>query len=655
MEENKNISVKDFLEALYSDHLKQHAEHIEIRRIGNGTVRKVFYGSINDLLTALDALNKQNDRDNTAVYFGVAPRSERKGTKDAIKYITCFWVDIDTGTEGHKKQTGYKDKKEALELLAGHSLHPSAIVDSGNGLHCYWLLKESLQVTSIPEVESVLNGLIAEFKGDTGTGDITRILRVPDTKNWKDRNNPKLTKVIKLEPSLKYSLADFEAYKLEEEEKITASKTAKGPSLTITGTLPEVNLTNKNILSRVIILVREGDRPGYYTSRSERDQAIITELLLKGLTDLEIKAVFSNSSYGCSDKYLERGRSGDSYLLTSIKNGREYIKAKELEPIEQKISDQFVKLPAELYKTIEKFLKGKIMPWEQEGVKRIEENGNIIYERVTKEGGRKEIIRYVIPNKDLPEAINLGFMKEAYVISLALAGNQRNNIIQFTLADKLKLLGKENANSKERKEREQAEYLLQATRYESLTLRGKQQREVYQNLYASIDIVTDLDQERNKRYEVELTKSYLKNIDIETGKITGRFFTQRLPLHAKGSNEEKLYLKLLDYFSNLSGRLLLNIKNLLNDKLEVKLELSARTLGRRKECIALWENTIEPGLREAGINFRINKQDQKDLKDIREWQLTLQCPDKKAEALAEELDSLAITDEEYLLEKARRK
>jgi hypothetical protein len=72
---------------------------------------------------------------------------------------------------------------------------PSFVVDSGNGLHCYWHFEEFIEKDRWLLLAKSLKDLTGarELKADpTRTADIASALRVPGTKNWKDRANPKL-------------------------------------------------------------------------------------------------------------------------------------------------------------------------------------------------------------------------------------------------------------------------------------------------------------------------------------------------------------------------------------------------------------------------------------------------------------------------------
>ena len=88
-----------------------------------------------------------------------------------------MWTDID-----------FKDQPERVagEALNRFPLEPSAVVESGGGLHLYWFLKNPLdpQVEG-KRVEVVLRRLAERLGGDRNACDVSRVLRLPGTQNFK--------------------------------------------------------------------------------------------------------------------------------------------------------------------------------------------------------------------------------------------------------------------------------------------------------------------------------------------------------------------------------------------------------------------------------------------------------------------------------------
>lgn len=141
-------------------------------------------------------------------YFGVATRRNwRSGKKANVFQIVCCHADVDYGQTRH-----YKTREEALAAIKDFHPRPSAVVDTGNGFHCYWFFLAPLPAgDNLFQVEAINKGLGQALKGDS-VGDASRILRVPGTFNIKDLAQPKPVKLVWCEPRRRYSLEDFADY-----------------------------------------------------------------------------------------------------------------------------------------------------------------------------------------------------------------------------------------------------------------------------------------------------------------------------------------------------------------------------------------------------------------------------------------------------------
>lgn len=134
------------------------------------------------------------------LFFGVATRRNDKGaTKEFCNLIATLWTDID-----------FKDirEPEARKLLENAPIRPSIIVHSGNGLHCYWPLKEPLDAIAERDIaEGYLSRLAEYFHGDPAVAHVAAVLRVPGTSNHK--YDPPRPVTIESRESYDYSLSDF--------------------------------------------------------------------------------------------------------------------------------------------------------------------------------------------------------------------------------------------------------------------------------------------------------------------------------------------------------------------------------------------------------------------------------------------------------------
>jgi len=118
--------------------------------------------------------------------------------------VTCVWADLDVGPD-----KPYRTMLDALNAIKALRLVPNLIVESGSGLHVYYLLAEPREVSK-DRFESLLRSLANLLKGDPGAARATRLMRVPNTKNWKDMKHPRLAKA-RFIGKRGYRLRDLEA------------------------------------------------------------------------------------------------------------------------------------------------------------------------------------------------------------------------------------------------------------------------------------------------------------------------------------------------------------------------------------------------------------------------------------------------------------
>jgi hypothetical protein len=113
------------------------------------------------------------------------PTALRK-TKNAVA-LKAIWLDIDCNKEPPKdyrsKEDGLKSLKEFCD--ATHTPYPTAIIDSGNGLHVYWISDKPLSVKEWLGYAEGLDALATQHGlfHDAITTDAARVLRVPETFN----------------------------------------------------------------------------------------------------------------------------------------------------------------------------------------------------------------------------------------------------------------------------------------------------------------------------------------------------------------------------------------------------------------------------------------------------------------------------------------
>ena len=136
------------------------------------------------------------------VYFGIGLHSKKppigeRGASETVTVIPGFWFDMDIKGDGHSKKNLPSSIEEALDFMKCLDKQPSLIVNSGGGLHCYWIFDEPHRIVDMKDREKCRNisqnfqdSIIEEGK-DRGwnldnTSDLARILRLPGTWNWKE-------------------------------------------------------------------------------------------------------------------------------------------------------------------------------------------------------------------------------------------------------------------------------------------------------------------------------------------------------------------------------------------------------------------------------------------------------------------------------------
>jgi hypothetical protein len=140
------------------------------------------------------------------VWFAPALFCTDERKKEHVQIIKAFWLDIDCG-----KPNTYTDKIEAVTALRNFidvlGLPEPAVVNSGNGIHVWWVLDRYLTPEQWQPLASALREACVEqnLLADHGiTIDSARIMRVPGTHNYKDPKNPKpvelLTEVVLCTP-----------------------------------------------------------------------------------------------------------------------------------------------------------------------------------------------------------------------------------------------------------------------------------------------------------------------------------------------------------------------------------------------------------------------------------------------------------------------
>lgn len=173
----------------------------------NKSLTNRFADTLDELETITNDLLTRNE--NVFVAPGSFKNHSRRAENSA--FMRSFFIDMDVG-EGKD----YADKQEALDaleyLLSEAELPPPAVVDSGGGIHAYWIFDADIPSAMWKPYAERFKRKVQEYIpiDPVVTADVARIMRAPFTVNYK-YNPPLKTSVLSVEISL-YDFEDFKQY-----------------------------------------------------------------------------------------------------------------------------------------------------------------------------------------------------------------------------------------------------------------------------------------------------------------------------------------------------------------------------------------------------------------------------------------------------------
>ena len=152
---------------------------------------------------AADCIERASEKD---VYVGVGLAGRdygpnRRCVGQEITAIAGLWADFDVDSEAHPNKALPPSVKDALRIVPD-SLPPTITVRTGNGLHAWWLFNRPWVFASDDDrtqaadlnrrFHTVLQQRAKVFGWSYDRlSDFARILRIPGTTNWKDRDHPR--------------------------------------------------------------------------------------------------------------------------------------------------------------------------------------------------------------------------------------------------------------------------------------------------------------------------------------------------------------------------------------------------------------------------------------------------------------------------------
>lgn len=131
-----------------------------------------------------------------------------RAQKRYIAAINCLYGEFDAKTYGSKGAIAHHIANAPWPA-------PSVVVDSGGGIHCYWLLREPWLIENDGArlaAEIVQRGWVQQVIGaDDSVHDLVRILRVPGTLNFK-YDPPRAVRFLSCDLDRQYSLSALTAH-----------------------------------------------------------------------------------------------------------------------------------------------------------------------------------------------------------------------------------------------------------------------------------------------------------------------------------------------------------------------------------------------------------------------------------------------------------
>jgi hypothetical protein len=277
-----------FLQNIFA---KVRGEYVELRLIRDNAVQTIFIPSIRegrDFWLDIADMNVAGYN----VYFGVCGRREKKGTAEGVGVVPSLWFDIDNLDEHRISELcSLWYENEVLPI-------PSYVVKSGHGLHVYWILRKPIQTKTDAErrkIAGYLHGL-ADFLHADRCYDLARVMRLPETINWKYPDEPAKSEIYldHWEDSdiVRYPLSSFDEYWAEpviarSVKKLGFDRNAPAPDLS---RLPQ---GVRNLVTK----------PPPKGERSQAAFIVIKAMQAAGYSPDEVKAVLMNNPIG--DRYGE--------------------------------------------------------------------------------------------------------------------------------------------------------------------------------------------------------------------------------------------------------------------------------------------------------------------------------------------------------------
>jgi hypothetical protein len=212
----------EFLEALFSIVGDGYVAVSGHRRNGDGYIegeggRRKWCENLNvaPVAEVADLVTDEGER-----WFTTQPRIEpERGGESNTSAVVCVIADFDFvgSSSGKDPDRSFTSVADVRDFCANHvPLAPSALIESGHGVHGYWFLTEPLEPESGKDLLVRFDSYVRGAAGVAGYSmdpmkDLARVLRMPGSVNEKYPDAPVPVEVVDFHAKRRYSLDDFDS------------------------------------------------------------------------------------------------------------------------------------------------------------------------------------------------------------------------------------------------------------------------------------------------------------------------------------------------------------------------------------------------------------------------------------------------------------
>jgi len=292
--ENKELDLaaaKEFIDLLF----EKLDCFIEFRFVKDNEVIQRFYHGTSDI--DWGEIHRRNIA-HYNVFYGVSGRRRESGKKQDVSVVSAFWLDLDSDSKIDAEVVLRYFKKFTPDEI----FFPSYTVASGHGAHAYWFLEQPIAITSDEDrmkAEGYLLGLAKFFQGDR-VHDLGRVMRLPETINWKYDNDPVTCSIASCDScsfdghieARRFKLEDFERFYVEP----SSSESIKKLTFDKNTAIPDLSRLSDGIRHLIT-------NPPPKGARSNAAFIVIQAMKNAGYSPSEVKTVFMSNPIG--ERYAE--------------------------------------------------------------------------------------------------------------------------------------------------------------------------------------------------------------------------------------------------------------------------------------------------------------------------------------------------------------